>query len=133
MTTSVVATVPFWRELLERAGRQAAQAAIPVIAAIGTAQGGVDARAIAIVVLTAVAVTLLKGLAGITLAVGESIGWELLDRAVPAMAGTMLGFVPVDAANILDIDWQRAGVAAVCAGVLAVLSYFVTPPALTSK
>lgn len=127
MSTSVLDTSSFWRQLLERAGRQAAQTALPIVAAVGAA-GVINVTAVVVAVVVAVLVTVLKALAGVAATPDEPLLWQLLDRAVPAAAGTLLGFVPVDLANIEGVDWSAVGFAAVSAAVVAMLAYYVTPP-----
>lgn len=128
MSASVLSTRVFWRALLERAGRQAAQTVLPLIAVIGVSGGGLNIEPIALATTVAVAVTLLKGLAGISAGAGESLGWHLLDRAVPAAAGVLIGAVPVDLADLAHIDAKNLTLAALAAAATAVISFYVTPP-----
>lgn len=127
MTTSVLATGTFWRDLLERAGRQAAQTALPIVAAIGAA-GTISPQAVAVAIAGAVLFTVIKALVTIKYTPGEDVVSALLDRAVPAAAGTVLGMVPVDTFNILAVDWSAVFWAAGAAAVVAMLAYYVTPP-----
>lgn len=125
--TSALRSSEYWRDLLERIGRQAAQTALPIVMVVGVGQT-VDIKAAVLAVLVAVVVTVLKALVGLKVDPGEALGWQLLDRAVPAAAGVVLGFVPVDATGLLTIDWTSVVVAALGAAVTAVLAYYVTPP-----
>lgn len=117
----------WWRRLLERAGRQAAQVVVPIIAAAQTGSG-FPAQAVILAAALAVLLTILKAFAGITATPGSPWPWQLLDRAVPAAAGTILGFVPVDAAGIISVDWARVFTAALSAALVAALAYYITPP-----
>lgn len=127
MSTSVLDTGSFWRDLLERVGRQAAQTALPIVAAVG-ASGSINAKAVTLAIAGAVVLTVLKALATVSWQPGEDWYWVLLDRAVPAAAGTALGFLPVDALNLSAVDWSAVGYAAVAAAITAVLAYYITPP-----
>lgn len=129
MTTSVLSSDQFWRETLERAGRQLAQTLVPVLLeGLGDPRHRLDAVSIAMVAGIAVALTVIKALAGIRPHPLEAWYWQLLDRGVPAAAGTALGFLSVDVANLDSVDWSRAGVACLGAGILAILAYYATPP-----
>ncbi len=129
MTGSDLATPTFWRELLERAARQAAQTFAPIVAAVVGGGHPFDLAAVAIAVAGAVAVTVLKALSGIMLHPDEAWYWQLLDRAVPAVAGTALGFVPVSWTDIIHVQWTQVAYASLGAGVIALLSAYVAPPA----
>lgn len=131
MSTSALATSSFWRDLLERAGRQAAQTALPIVVAVSAA-GGLNLKAVAVAIAGAVVLTVVKALATVNVTPGETWYWVLLDRAVPAAAGTVLGMWPVDAFDIDKVDWSAVGWAAASAAVVALLAYYVTPPATSS-
>lgn len=127
-TPDAPAERPTWRRILERMGRQAAQTAVPIIAAASASYGTLHWRAATTAVGVAVGLTFLKNLAGIRVDVRDSVGKQLLDRAVPAFAGTMIGFIPVDVGNVLEVDWSNVTWASVSAAVIAVLAYYITPP-----
>jgi hypothetical protein len=124
---------PWWRDLAERLGRQALQTAVPIIVAVVSARGRVDVAATLVTLGGALAVTAVKGLlqavAGVVPPDGASLHVTLLDRAVPAFAGVLLGFMPTDWCGLLTLHWRDAFTAAVSAAVLAVISAYVTPPA----
>lgn len=124
---STLGTLDYWRSLGERVARQVAQTALPIFLVVATGQT-VDVKAGVVALVVAVVVTLLKALVGIQAAPGENLVWRLVDRAVPAAAGVLLGFVPVDLTGELSVDWKAAGLAALGAAVTAVLAYYVTPP-----
>ena len=131
--TAPLVTWSWWRDLAERLGRQALQTALPILAAVVAAQGHIDIPAALVVLGGALAVTALKGilteLADIAPPGSASIGVTLLDRALPAFAGTLLGFLPADWFGLLAMHWRDDLTAAVSAAVLAVLTAYVTPPA----
>jgi hypothetical protein len=124
---------PWWRDLGERLGRQALQTALPILAAVVAAQGRIAVAATLVVLGGALAVTLAKGflyeLAGVSAPTGAGLVVTLLDRAVPAFAGVLLGFMPADWFGLLAMHWQDAFTAALSAAVVAVVSAYVTPPA----
>lgn len=129
MATSVLGTDRFWRETFERAGRQLAQTLIPIIiASLGDPPRHLYVGAIATAAAASVALTIIKALAGVMPDPLEPWYLQLLDRAVPAAAGTLLGFVSVDATDLASVDWDRAWVAAAAAALLAILAYYITPP-----
>lgn len=45
------------------------------------------------------------------------------DRALPAGAGVLLGYVPSDLTGIVSTNWHSVGVAAAASAVLALLDY----------
>lgn len=136
MSTSVLATVPWWRSLLERLGRQAAGTAVPILAAVVAAGGDVSVETVAFGLAGTLAISLgkaaLLAVADVQATTATALGWQLVDRAVPAAAGVLAGLWPVDAAGLADIDVRAALVAAGAAALLAVIGYWVTPPALTA-
>jgi hypothetical protein len=130
-TTSPVGAGPFWRDLLERLGRQAAQVALPIVLAAGTTHS-LDIPAVALAIGVAVGVSVLKTLAGITAGPDDALAWRLLDRVVAAMAGTALGFIPLDLGQLITVDWDHVAIAALAAGLTSLLAYYVTPPATST-
>ena len=88
-------TVAWWRLLLERLGRQAAQTAVPILATIVSATGRVDVQAVGVALFGALAVTVLttaaRELASITVDPSAALWVQVLDRAVPAAAGVVVG------------------------------------------
>jgi hypothetical protein len=62
---SVLDTGTFWRQLFERAGRQAAQTAAPIIVTVAAVPGTFRADAAGLAIAVAVTLTILKALAGI--------------------------------------------------------------------
>ena len=73
--------------------------------------------------------SILRELVAITPSVDAALPWRLLDRAVPAAAGVLVGLWPVDVAGLLTFDWRNALVAAGFAALSAALAYVWTPPA----
>lgn len=127
MSASVLDTADFWKDLGERVGRQVAQTALPIVAVVG-ASADFQVKPVVLALLISVAVTVLNALRKVVVTPGEPLAWQLLDRAVPAAAGVLLGFVPVDVSGLDVVDWKAAGYAAAAAAATAVLAYFVTPP-----
>lgn len=127
-------TVAWWRLLLERLGRQAAQTAVPILAAIVSATGHVDIQAVGVALFGALAVTVLttaaRELASITVDPSAALWVQVLDRAVPAAAGVVVGVPLASLGDLFTVDWASVGYAAVAAAVTAILSVYVTPPAL---
>lgn len=130
MSTSTLDSADYWRDLAERIGRQLAQTALPIVAVAGLS-GTVSLKAVAVPLLVAAAVTLLNSLRKVVVQPGEAVVWQLLDRAVPAAAAVLLGFVP--SAGLVSVDWKAAAYAAGAAAVTAVLAYYVTPPASVAR
>ena len=131
--TSVLADAVWWRLVLERLGRQFAQTTLPLLAIVTTAPGSFEPKAFVVATVLALAVSLglsiLRELVAITPTAEAALPWRLLDRAVPAAAGVLVGLWPVDAAGLLTFDWSNALVAAGAAALSAALAYMVTPPA----
>lgn len=131
---SPLVTRLFWAQLLERLGRQAAQTAAPMLVLIVSSGGVVDVRTVGLAMAGVLAVTLvaaaLRGLADVHATADTALGWQLLDRAVPAAAGVFAGLWPTTAEGLLVFDARSASVAAASAALLAVLAYFMTPPAI---
>ena len=97
--------------------------------------GQVDVAATVVGVAGALALTagrvIGRALAGVTPATGGSWASQALDRAVPAAAGVVVGFLPVSWAGLAVVDWQAVAVAAVAAAGLALLGAKVDPPTPT--
>lgn len=127
MSTTVLATAGFWRDLLERVGRQLAQTALPIVAAVGAA-GSIDVKPVFTALAGAAVLTVLKALVTVKYTPGEDALSALVDRAVPAAAGTALGMLSVDVLDIMGVDWSAVAWAAAAAAVIAMLAYYVTPP-----
>lgn len=124
---------PWWRDLAERLGRQALQAAIPVLAVIQAATGHITVSAVLVALAGAEVIPLLKALlqavAGVQPPSGTTLWVVLVDRAVPAAAGTLLGFLPDSWLGLLSMNWADDLTAAAAAGILAIITAYVTPPA----
>lgn len=129
-----LASTAWWRLLLERLGRQAAQTAVPLFLAIGATGGRGDLTALSLALAGALVVTVVKGLlqalTDIHATEDSPLGWQLLDRAVPAFAGVFAGLWPTTVEGLTTFDLRATLFAAAGAAVTAVLAYFVTPPAL---
>jgi ABC-type Co2+ transport system permease subunit len=121
----------WWRELADRAARNAIQVVIPLLITATTGSvHGYDPATVLVGVVAAAAVTVLKALAQISATADASFGVQLLDRALPAMAGALLTYVTVDLSALNDVDWRAAIVATTGAGLLALAQRAVSPPRL---
>lgn len=129
-----IITFSWWRVVLERASRQAAQTAVPILATVVASAGHVDIPAMAVALVGAVAVTVAKSalqeISGVHADPGDPILVQVVDRALPAAAGVLVGFVPVDAAGILAVHWSDVAAAAVSAAVISIVAVYATPPAV---
>lgn len=134
---SILVTVSWWRMLLERLGRQAAQTIVPVLAAVVSQGGTIQPKTVILGLAGALAVTLGKALLLSILDVApsgtESLTWRLVDRAVPAFAGVFAGIWPNAWAGLGAFDWTSTLYAAISAAGVAVLAVWVTPPALAAR
>ena len=135
MTPSPYVAASFWRLLLERLGRQAAQTAVPILAVLISAGGQVDVKTVGIALAGSLAVTLGKALFLAFVDVppdgpATPLAWRLLDRAVPAFAGVLAGLWPDSGLGLLSFNWTAALAAAGAAAVTAVIAVYATPPAL---
>lgn len=128
-------TLPWWREILDRAGRNAVQTVIPVLitSSVGSIRD-LDAVAVLWVALLAAAVTLLKAIANIQVTENTAIWWRLVDRAGPAAAATLLSFLTIDGTGAVPVvDWRAAGIATAGAALLAVAQHYVSPAVVAER
>jgi hypothetical protein len=121
-------TVSWWRNVAERAVRQALQVSAPILAAIVASGNGLDAGATIGAILVAVVLTVLKAVAGARSDADDSKVKQLVDRAGSALAIALLAFVPLDWADWATVDWGKALTAAVAAAALAVVQFYANPP-----
>lgn len=135
MTTSTLVTVAFWRVLVEKVGRQAAQTAVPLLAVIAAGGGKIDVTTVGIGIGMQVAVVAgkaaIQGLVDLKATPDSALGWQLLDRCVPAFAGVYAGAWPITGQGFADFDLRAVTVAACAAAATAALTYFTNPPAFT--
>ncbi len=121
-------SAPWWREVLDRAGRNAVQTLIPVfIAAQAGSLAGFQPVNTLWVLGIAAAVTVLKAIAGIKADASAPLPVRLLDRAAPAAASTLVTFFTVGQTVASTVDWKAAAVATVSAAGLAVAQAFISP------
>lgn len=125
----------FWADTLSRAGRQALQAAIPVLLVVASGDvTGLSLADSAIVIAVAALVTVAKALAGLTAGDGASLPVRIAERAVAAFAGVVAGGLYVTSvAEFAALDWSALLYAAVGAAGLSVAQLFVDPPAPASS
>jgi uncharacterized membrane protein HdeD (DUF308 family) len=91
----------------------------------------VNLRTIGYGLAAAVGLTFVKGilqaLTDIHATDTSPIGWQILDRAVPAFAGVFLGVWPATVEGLLTFDFRATAVMAGSAALAAVLAYFGAP------
>ena len=136
-TPSPYATASFWRLLLERLGRQAAQTIVPILVVLVSSGGQMDLRTVGLALVGSLAVTLGKSfflaLIEVTDGPDTPLVWRLIDRAVPAFAGVYAGLWPNEGSGFLTIHWAASLTAAGTAAILAVVAVYATPPAVAHQ
>lgn len=128
LTTKLV-DPDWWAEVAGRAGRQAVQVLIPLLALAAAGDvTGADLPAYALAAALAVLVTVLKALAG--LSVGLLAPWweQALERAIAAAAGAVAGLLPAAGLGLLTTDWRAVGLAAAGAAALALAAMVTNRP-----
>lgn len=126
--TGDLADYHFARDLAERVMRQALQVVGPVLAVVAATGHGFEVAPVALAVALAVLLTVLKAVADISAPEGAPLWRVLLDRVGSAVAGTVLGFLPVEYLGLLNVNWGNVLYAALGAAGLALASYFYAPP-----
>ena len=136
-TPAALVTVAWWRILLERLLRQAAQTAVPVLTPVVQAGGAVSLDAVLLGLAGVEAVTLLKAavLYVLDVHVDPAAPWwqQALDRSVPAAAGVLAGIPLASWADAVATDWTSVGKAAVVAAVLAQIATYAAPAKFTHR
>lgn len=123
---------PWWRNVVERAIRQALQVAAPILAAVVASGNGLDWKATGGAIGVAVVLSVVKGVAGIRADVDSAPIIQVADRSLAAAAFTLLAFLPVTWVDWGTVDWSKALYAALTAGVVAVVQFYFAPPALAT-
>lgn len=126
--TGDLADYSFARDLAERVMRQALQVLGPVLAVVAATGHGFEVAPVALAVALAALLTILKAVFNVKAPEGAPIWRVLLDRVGSAVAGTVLGFLPVEALGLLNVNWGNVLYAALGAAGLALASYFYAPP-----
>jgi hypothetical protein len=119
----------WWQDVAARAGRQAVQVLIPVLALAAAGDiTGIDAPAAAAAVALAVVVTFVKAIAGIS--IGARAPWwqQGIERAAAAAAGAVGALLPADGLGLLALDWGDIGIAAAGAAGLALAAMITNRP-----
>lgn len=119
----------WWQDVAARAGRQAVQVLIPVLALAAAGDvTGIDPLAAALAVALAALVTVTKALAGLT--VGTRAPWwqQALERAVAAAAGALAWLLPAEGLDLLVMDWGDIAVAVAAAAGLALAAMVTNQP-----
>jgi hypothetical protein len=119
----------FWRSVGIRSMRQAAQVALPFLAALAATGQATNASITATLIAasTAVVVTVLSSMAGVTVTPQASWWVRAAERAGKAAAGSLLGFVT--AGTLLNVPWTTAVLASIGAAAAAVIQAWLSPPA----
>lgn len=118
------------KDVLERVVRQLLQVYGPVLALVLTAPGaGSDIKATALALATAALFTTLKLAAGLRSEPGDPVWKVILDRAGSAAAGVIAGAGVTDLVGLLSLDWSEVFGAAGVAAAIALLMYYMAPPA----
>jgi hypothetical protein len=125
----------WWRDVLARAVRNALQVVLPVLALASTTGtiAGVDWRATLDLVASAAVVSLVKAMLGMTADDTAPVACRALERAVPAAAAVLLGFVTAPAWSMFCADWAGIGVATLSAALAAVVHMVIDPPAAHAR
>jgi hypothetical protein len=116
-------TLAFWRDVLARCGRQDLQILVPILGAASLAGGvqGISYGAVALVLLGADIVVVLRAVFDVRAGAGAGFLEQLVDRAASALAGSLLGVAVANQADILHVNWPGAlGIAAAAAATSAV-------------
>lgn len=125
-----IASPLWWRELASRVIRQSYQFLIPVVALAkdGQATRGLNYGDIAVGLVVAILITVLRMVAGLRASDTAPLGAKVIDRAFAAAAGTALGLVATDQFTLVHgLDWQNVLAASLGSAVLAVLAGFADP------
>lgn len=118
----------FWRDILARAMRNGVQVLLPVLilASTGKIDGLTVANAAAAAALSAFAV-IAKTLAGFTANPGDSLTWQIAERAIGAAFGAVVALLPLTLSDALQLD-LRTAVVSVLGSVLAAFGAWITNP-----
>ena len=117
--------------MLERLTRQAWQTALPIICTIsqdGTPQPEALILTLATVEVVTLGAILLRELTQITVPPGAPLIEVITDRALSAFAGVVLGFWPSTWTGLTAAPWTHVLTAAAASAVIAVASWWMSPP-----
>jgi peptidoglycan/LPS O-acetylase OafA/YrhL len=119
----------FWRDVLDRAVRQAFQVLVPFLTIAATAGriDGVQLRTVATVAATAAVVVILRALSGIRVSTDAPVYLQVLDRAVAAAAGAAAGLVTADGFDLLTADWSAIVLSAALTALTAIANGYLSP------
>lgn len=135
-TKPTIASALWWRDLASRVIRQSVQFLIPVVALAkdGQATKGLNYPDIAVGLVVAVLITVLRMVANIRAADSAPLLTRVIDRAAAAAAGTALGLLATEQFTLVHgLRWDNVLAATIGSAVLAALMNFADPgvPALT--
>jgi hypothetical protein len=108
-----------WRDFGARVWNQVQQTALPILAAIVAAPEELTSTVAVIGVLSPIVITAIK--AALAALLDFDYPGVVLDRVIPAVAGVLVAFVPLMLADLLTVNWVYAAIAAVAAGVAALI------------
>ena len=123
-------TRQWWDDVAEASVAQAWQVAAPFVALVWATHSltGSAARAVAVQVVAAVAVVVLRRLAGLTVPDTAPLDVKTAARVVSALAGALAGFaVNIAAGGVVGVDWPQVLLAAVASAGLALLHRAADP------
>jgi len=130
LTPPAQGLITWGQNVLERAVRQGLQAVAPILAVVVASGNGLDFGTTALAVGVAMALSVVKAFAGLTVDAEGPLWKQLAERSLSTTAATLLAFLPADWIDWASIDWSKALWASVAAGVLAVVMFYATPPAM---
>lgn len=120
---SELLTLLFWREVLSRAVRQGLQTLVPVLGAAALTGGlqGIDYGSVGLILLGSEVVVVLRAVFEVRVPAGAALPEQLVDRAAAAFAGSLLGVLIANHADVIHTSWGAslgvAGAAAVASAV----------------
>ena len=119
----------WWRQIIDRSGRQAIQVMIPILAVAASGDlSGIDLQDVAFTVAIATVVVVLKAVAGLSVSPADAPGWQAIERAAGAAAGAALSLLPAKALDLLAFDWRTFTVAVVGSAAMSVAMMITSPP-----
>jgi hypothetical protein len=121
----------FWKDVLDRAVRQGFQVLLPFLVLVATTsrfdlKAGV---AVAVVAVTQALVVIFRALTELRVDVTAPWYLQVLDRAVAALAGSLLALFTADGFDLLAADARSIFLSAVASVAVALGNGYLSPPA----